>query len=151
MGLKCAKLLNNYGFTYVFENGSHVNVNAFITQFKDRVIDTYKTEWFRSLESSSILDMYKIFKSSLLYETYLDYIPRHLRSYLTKLRLSVLPLRIQTGRYNRNNIPRNQRYCLCCQQDDLEDEFHFVCICPCFLELRKKYIKRFLLCAPICY
>ena len=86
--------------------------------------------------------MYKIFKSSFLYESYLDFVPRNLRFFLTKLRLSVLPLRIQTGRYARNNEPREQRYCLCCQHLDIEDEFHFVCICSSFSEIRRKYIKR---------
>ena len=45
------------------------------------------------------------------------------RKWLSKLRLSVLPIRIQTGRYDRNNTPREQRICLFCAVPDIEDEF----------------------------
>jgi hypothetical protein len=55
--------------------------------------------------------------------------------------MSSLSLRIQTGRYSRNRIVREERYCLCCNASDIEDEFHFVCICRCYAELRKKYLK----------
>ena len=58
------------------------------------------------------------------------------------LRVSAHPLRIQTGRYAQNNIPRNERYCLCCNDLDLEDEYHFICICRCYSDLRKKFISR---------
>ena len=75
-------------------------------------------------------------------ESYLDVVPRKLRIYLTKLRASVLPVRIQTGRYNRNKLLREERRCLFCNQVDIEDEFHFVCVCTCFTEIRKKYIKK---------
>ena len=75
--------------------------------------------------------MYKIYKPLHRYEFYLDIIPRSLRLFFTKLRVSVLPLRIQTGRHGRNYIPHNTRYCLCCRSLDIEDE------------LRRKYIKRF--------
>ena len=49
-------------------------------------------------------------------------------------------MRIQTGRYAQHNITRNERYCLCCNDTDLEDEYHFICICRCYIDLRKKYI-----------
>ena len=45
------------------------------------------------------------------------------RKWLSKLRLSVLPIRIQIGRYDRNNTPREQRICLFCAVPDIEDEF----------------------------
>ena len=53
------------------------------------------------------------------------------------------PLRIQTGRYSRNNIPRNERYCQLCNLNDLEDEHHFVCVCPIYNELRRNYINKY--------
>jgi len=49
----------------------------------------------------------------------------------------ILPLRIQTGRYARNNVPREQRYFLCCNSiANIEDEFHVVVICSCYTALR---------------
>jgi len=141
-------LLNDYGYGYVFNNPSSVCVNSFICQFKNRLIDTFKQEWFGTLSNSPVLDMYRVFKPTIVYESYLDLLPRSLRIQFVKLRISVHSLRIQTGRYGRNNIPRNERYCVCCNSRDIEDEFHFVCICPCFSVLRQKYLKRYLYVNP---
>ncbi len=127
--LRTTQLLTDNGYGYVFNNPSSVCVTSFICQFRDRLIDTFKQEWYGILSKSSVLDMYRVFKPTLFYEPYLDMLPRNLRVHLVKLRISVHPLRIQTGRYARNNTPRNERYCLCCNSRDIEDEFHFVCIC----------------------
>ena len=136
------KLLSDFGFAYVFDTVHNVNVNAFVHELRCRIIDTFKQEWYGSLCNISVLDMYKIFKNTFQYEDYLNMLPRKYRYYLCRLRMSVHPLRIQTGRYARNNIQRNERYCICCNQLDIEDEFHFVCICPCYIVIRQKYIKR---------
>jgi hypothetical protein len=126
----------------VFETANITNSNYFLCEFKCRLIDTFKQEWFGNMNRSSVLDMYRIFKTSLEYEYYLDLLPKNLRVYFVKLRASAHPLRIQTGRYSRNNIPREERYCLCCNQRDIEDEFHFICVCACFRLLRQQNIKR---------
>lgn len=89
-----------------------------------------------------VLFMYKEFKIELGYEKYLDILPRRFRFYFCRLRLSVHPLRMQTGRYARNHIIREERYCLCCNERDLEDEYHFVCVCSCLNVIRRKYLKR---------
>jgi hypothetical protein len=141
------KLLSDYGFAYVFENANVPNVKSFLCEFKTRIIDCFKQEWYRTLDSP-VLSLYKEFKTSFVYEHYLDVLPKSLRLYLCRLRLSAHPLRIQTGRYNRNRIQREERYCLCCNTRDIEDEFHFVCICPCFDLIRKKYIKRYYYIRP---
>jgi hypothetical protein len=135
-------MLNNFGFGYVFENPNVVQVNSFISEFKCRLVDNFKQEWYGKMNNSTVLDMYKVFKSCLEYETYLDLLPRRLRLFFVRLRVSAHPLRIQTGRYAQNNIPRNERYCLCCNDLDLEDEYHFICICRCYSDLRKKFISR---------
>ena len=103
------------------------------------------------MNKSSVLDMYKIYKSSLEYEEYLDLLPKRLRLFFVRLRVSAHPLRIQTGRYAQNNIPRNERYCLCCNSVDLEDEYHFICICRCYIDLRNKYISRIFYINPSVY
>ena len=64
------------------------------------------------------------------------------RKWLSKLRLSVLPIRIQTGRYDRNNTPKEQRICLFCTFPDIEDEFHVIIKCPCYIDLRRNILKK---------
>ena len=53
---------------------------------------------------------------------------------------------IETGRHK--NIPRDQRICPMCklqfgQNSDIEDEYHFILICPTYRDLRKKFIKKY--------
>ena len=81
------------------------------------------------------------FKQTLEYEMYLDVLPKSLRFYFCRLRMSAHPLRIQSGRYARNNTPRQERHCLICNTTDIEDEYHFVCVCSRYQTIRTKYIK----------
>ena len=67
-------------------------------------------------------------------------IPSNYKRLISKFRLSSHNLAIETGRYN--NISMNDRLCKFCNTD-IEDEFHFVLICPNYSEIRKKYIKPF--------
>ena len=108
-------------------------------------------EWLSNIDNSSVISNYKHFKTHFCYETYLDKLPKDLRFYFCRLRLSVHPLKIQTGRNSTNYIPRQQRYCENCDRNDLEDEFHFVCICPKYQSLRVKYIKKYYYIKPSMY
>ena len=85
------------------------------------------------------------------YEVYLDILPESLRCLITRFRISAHSLRIQTGRYARNRIQRNERYCQCCNVLDVEDEYHFIIICPCHLELRKRFISKIFYSFPSMY
>ena len=80
-------MLNDYGFAYVFDNPFTVHVKPFINDFKCRIIYTFKQEWYGNISTSSVLDI--IFLNFLG----LCYIFRFGT--------------IQSGRYARNNIPRN--------------------------------------------
>ena len=84
---------------------------------------------------------FKRFKPDLGYAPYLDIVNFLTKKWLSKLRLSVLPIRIQTGRYDKNNTPREQRICLFYTVPDIEDEFQVIIKCPCYIDLRNKYIK----------
>lgn len=68
-----------------------------------------------------------------------------------RLRMSGLPLRIQTGRYGKNRIPHELGHCLCCKKQDMEDEYHFVFICECYTDIRKKYLKPYYFRNPSVY
>jgi hypothetical protein len=97
--------------------------------------------WYNAVNNSNCLVTYKLFKSQLNFENYLDYLPRKLRICLSKLRISSHKLAIETGRHN--NIDRAERYCIICNSNDIEDEYHFIIKCPFFDALRKEYIKPF--------
>ena len=39
-------------------------------------------------------------------------------------------------------IARDNRLCKCCSRIDVEDEYHFILLRPCYLDLRQKFIKK---------
>ena len=55
------------------------------------------------------------------------------RSLVAQLRLGILPLAIETGRYT--NTPINERLCFWCK-NKVENEFHFVYECILYENLR---------------
>ena len=136
-------LLSNHGFSYIFEDAENVDFKSFICIFKQRITDNFIQEWSQSMQTNHVLTTYVLFKNNLHYESYLDLLPSSLRMFFCRLRLSVHPLRIQTGRYGRNRIARDQRYCLFCNSHDIEDEYHFMLICPFLEEIRKKYVPKY--------
>ncbi|XP_045180152.2 uncharacterized protein LOC123539573 isoform X1 [Mercenaria mercenaria] len=143
-------LLSKYGFLYKWNdiiNNRHLRKNVdsvFISMFKQRLIDEFTQEWRNGVNSMEVLTLYKSVKESLKLEPYLNNIvSRNLRIPLTKLRVSAHSLRIQTGRYGRDRIDRNLRFCQICNSNDIEDEFHFVFKCFPYEQVRRKYIKHY--------
>ena len=65
------------------------------------------------------------------------------RSYLAQFKCGMLPIRIVTGRFRGENV--NERMCTFCNQNDVEDEIHFMFRCQKFHELREHlfhYVKQ---------
>jgi hypothetical protein len=145
------QLLSTYGFADVWISPGSVDSKHFYLLFKQRLIDCFVQSWFGDKSKSSTLDLYNNFKTTFIYEPYLDILPRNYRMYISRLRLSSHSLRIQTERFSVNRIPRNERYCLCCNSLDIEDEYHFILCCPCYSDLRKTYIKRYYYNKPSVY
>ena len=55
-------------------------------------------------------------------------ITRYQRSLLSQLKLGILPLKIETERYQ--GTPLEQRLCKLCDSNQIEDEIHFMFHCP---------------------
>jgi hypothetical protein len=101
-------------------------------------------------DGSNKLRTYVKFKSEFGFGPYLSCI-RHegKRLLLFKLRAGVAPLRIETGRYESNvdiftgkskpKVPAECRICQCCF-GEVEDELHFVLVCPIYSELRNRLL-----------
>ena len=96
------------------------------------LLDSRYTEyWNRQMgKQHGKLDTYAKIKDKFGYEEYLDCIKvdKH-QVALTRLRVSNHRLHVETGRYKRPYIPRHERICELCQEE-VEDEFHFICQCP---------------------
>ncbi len=106
----------------------------------------YKEEWFITLSSpvgktgmGNKLRTYKSFNRKLTCEKYFSDISNiSYRINLTKLRVIAHQLRIERGRYERVNnrmVPERDYICKYCSTNEIEDEFHFVMLCPLLLRI----------------
>ena len=64
------------------------------------------------------------------------------RKFLTKLRLGVLPIRIETGRYERPRKSEAERICKQCSTSSPECELHFLIQCPRHTLLRTDFFAK---------
>ena len=65
---------------------------------------------------------------------------RKFRHCFAQFRTGVHGLEIERGRYN--NTPRYDRVCKMCSLNEVEDEMHFILVCPVYADLRLLYIPR---------
>ena len=109
---------------------------ALFSLFQQRIKDQFIQQWKSEKENSSILKYFNKYKTEFGIEQYLLNIKNDkLRKQLTRFRLSAHKLAIEAGRCQ--NIDREQRLCTFCNQHQIETEFHFLLICPKYLELTK--------------
>ena len=66
---------------------------------------------------------------------------RFQRSLLAQLKFGILPLKIETDRYQ--GIPENPRLCQICTLGVVESEFHFIFHCPALSETREKFLSMY--------
>ena len=124
------QVLDEAGFSYVWNNPLGVRHNEFISQLLQSLLDQYSQDWGSELLCSRKLRTYRIFKNTLSYEAYLN-LPPYLRVPLAKLRASAHRLRIETGRYTLPTpTPLEERTCASCGV--LEDEVHFLINCQSY-------------------
>ena len=69
--------------------------------------------------------------------------PKHCkqRIALSRLRCLAHKLMVEKGRFR--NIERRMSYCQFCNMIKVEDEFHFVLVCPAFRDLQKDILPRY--------
>ena len=101
----------------------------------------YKQQFLGEKNAKPKLRTYKLFKSTYQSEPYVTrYLSRSSRSIFSQFRTGILPLRIETGRYN--NLPLHERLCVYCQENEIEDEFHFLLECPLYTDMRQELLNQ---------
>ena len=116
------------------------NANLYLPLIRQRIFDQYYQTWYGNINNSQRLLSYCRYKHSFEREQYLDSITeRKYKIALCRFRLSSHKLEIERGRYF--NIPREERKCKLCHTNFVENEYHFLLVCPLYRELRKKYFK----------
>jgi len=77
------------------------------------------------------LRTYKLFKVDYRLEPYLTMdISNKVMKNIARFRTSSHSLRIETGRHERPVVPAENRVCQKCNQNEVEDEIHYLLICP---------------------
>ncbi|XP_035693553.1 uncharacterized protein LOC118427738 [Branchiostoma floridae] len=128
-------ILCRHGFQNVWLNPA-VDAKHFGNVFKERLKDTFVSGWRQEIRNYSKLQTYSKFKTNFTLEKYLSSIQnKSFVANITKLRISAHCLEIEKGRYN--NIPATQRRCPTCNHG-IEDELHFLLLCPTYTEERQK-------------
>jgi hypothetical protein len=134
------QLLDSLGFSYLFELNivSQLQIDTVVR----RLFDTYLQSWYENLRNSPKLDCYATFKLNFNLEPYIKCINnKKLRIILTRFRCSAHKLNIEEGRYR--NINRENRLCTKCNMKVIENEYHFLLVCPLYRDLRNKYLPKY--------
>ena len=121
-----------------FLNGTEVN----ILQAKRKLNMIMHQTWCEKLPFKPKLRTYMLIKNSLEPESFVTgFLNKFQRSLITQLRIGILPLAVETGRYYRT--PLENRVCQICNDNLVEDEFHFVCKCTAYSDIRLRYFPHF--------
>jgi hypothetical protein len=105
-----------------FWNKQCVDINNVTLLLKQQACN----RWYDTIHKKPKLRTYVVLKTSYEPENYVKYcFNRKNRSLMAQIRLGILPINIQTGRYT--NIPIKER--LCNQCETIEHENHFVLNC----------------------
>ena len=137
-------LLNNLGLNYIWELQRELNMddcNAYFCIVKQRIRDQFIQSFFTDISANVRLHKYSCFKESFEYEKYLEVLNSKERNVLCRFRCSGHNLMTEKGRHL--NIERSLRLCQFCNANVIEDEYHFLLVCPFYRDLRRKYFKNY--------
>ena len=62
------------------------------------------------------------------------------RSIIAQIRMGILPIRIETGRFT--NLKINERICQFCNLREIEDEIHFIFDCELYTPTRQDFFNK---------
>ena len=95
--------------------------------------------WRQNIQNKPKLRFYKLFKSSFDTENYVKFnLTASQRSVTAQIRLGILPLQIETGRFRNQKI--EDRKCTVCNSGLVEDELHFMFECNAYEQLRGQWL-----------
>ncbi len=89
------------------------------------------------------LQCYSTLNRTTTFANYLLIKPFKERQILSKYRLSDHDLEIERGRHRQTWTEREQRICRHCDLQQIEDEKHFLMMCPKYLHVRETFLPRF--------
>jgi hypothetical protein len=109
---------------------------------KRTLLDQFIQKFYENLTNSSKGTNYRIFKSDIKFEPYLNILPPNTRLTIFHYRTGNHRLPVETGRWRNCTLLYEDRKCMLCSLNDVGDEFHYLLKCPFFTDERMKYIPR---------
>ena len=112
-----------------------------LKKFKDTtnsvISEYFKSNWKNKLRNEDIsrLSTYKTLNDDFTLPKHLG-LPYQLRKVISRIRCSNHPLAIEKGRHKNPKTPREERVCIFCNNQDIEDEEHFLLKCTTYSILR---------------
>ena len=113
------------------------NLDTIDSKLKDLML----VEWKNEVVKKPKLRTYCLFKENVDTEDYVAKLnQRYERSLFSQFRHGILPLKIETGRFQKLSV--EERRCEYCTDNVIEDEMHFICTCSLYTEFRTKLFNR---------
>ena len=133
------KFLFKNGVWYVWENQTVINGKLFIKQVVQRLKYQYIQTWNETCKNSTKLSTYELFQHTFETENYLQILDiKKYRYSFVSFRCSSHHLMIDRGRHE--GVERERRFSPF-SKNVVEDEYHFVLVCPLYSDYRSKYIQ----------
>jgi hypothetical protein len=134
--IKNVLLTNGFGNVWLAQGVGDVKI--FLSIFRQRICDISKQTWFEDIARNIA---YSTYKATLEPELYLSKVEwRRHRVALSRLRTGSNQLAVNRLK---GRVPKNERLCKYCNNinsNHLEDEYHFVMVCPLYKEIRISYL-----------
>ena len=129
-------ILEEIGMAEQYVNKEKCNLDV----CKEKLNGIVAEDFISSIHQKSKLRTYKLFKQNYECERYvINYMSKSEISLLCQLRLGILLLEVEVGRFGLKNndgqlmrIPLEERICKLCNMKRVEDEVHFICECPIY-------------------
>ncbi len=105
--------------------------------------DTHDESLQIQFDLQNKLQCYSTLNRTTKFANYLLIKPFKERQILSKYRLNDHDLEIERGRHRQTWSEREQRICRHCDLQQIEDEKHFLMMCPKYLHVRETFLPRF--------
>ena len=129
------------------ENFFNEKVKLNLTELKNLLVEKQKQDWVTEINRKPKLRFYRTFKTTFSLEKYVSYnLNSSERSLTAQLRMGILPLAIETGRFN--NTKAEERLCNICNNGETEDEWHFIFRCETYENERQLFFNEITLKTP---
>ncbi len=102
---------------------------------KCKIKGKLERDWEHHCLTKDKLRTYRTFKTEMSTAAHLNCnLPKFQRSLISQLRLGILPIRIETGRFS--GLKKEDRICQLCNSNAVEDEAHYMFHCDLYSDYR---------------